>query len=145
MKFHIMGRHKIEKLIPIFAPHIVISIHSKDQESAKVAMNPFTKAILSVQFDDLDGPPGPSWIKVYGQPMLFTEGDAKTIKAFVEAHSKGTDWIICQCGAGISRSSATAAALARWYGQPDTKYFAPPYVPNRLVYRTLLDILMTAT
>ena len=47
----------------------------------------------------------------------------------------------CITRGGISRSAGVAAALSYIITQDDTWVFiAPRYLPNRLVYRTILDI-----
>ena len=48
---------------------------------------------------------------------------------------------ICQCDTGISRSAGTTAALSYIVNQDDAWVFEDRrYMPNRLVYRTLLDV-----
>ena len=50
--------------------------------------------------------------------------------------------VIVHCEAGISRSAATAAALAKHYNGDDRVFWMmPQYNPNKLVYRVLLDVL----
>jgi predicted protein tyrosine phosphatase len=51
------------------------------------------------------------------------------------------DVVIVHCGAGVSRSAGLAAALAKWYNGSDLEFFKPPYAPNMLVYRTMLEAL----
>jgi predicted protein tyrosine phosphatase len=43
------------------------------------------------------------------------------------------------CDAGVSRSPAVAAALARVLKGDDAEYFAGRYRPNTRVYRMLLE------
>jgi hypothetical protein len=51
-----------------------------------------------------------------------------------------TGLVICQCRAGISRSAGVGAALAKYYNLDVEEYFTTSgYVPNLLVFRTLLE------
>jgi hypothetical protein len=59
---------------------------------------------------------------------------------FTKGQREGIDLCICQCDAGISRSAGVAAALSYILTQDDAWVFKDPrYMPNRLVYRTILD------
>jgi hypothetical protein len=73
---------------------------------------------------------------------IFRPYHAKQIlDFFAEGHRRLIHLCICQCDAGISRSAGTAAALSYIETQDDAWVFTDPrYLPNRLVYRTLLDI-----
>ena len=48
--------------------------------------------------------------------------------------------VICQCDAGISRSSGMAAAIAKAFNGEDNWLFEH-YIPNRTVYRKVLEKL----
>ena len=74
---------------------------------------------------------------------LFTIEDAKQILEFTEKYIDSVDFFIVHCGAGISRSSGCAAALSKIYNQTDEDIFTnPEYIPNMLVYRTILEEYM---
>ena len=44
------------------------------------------------------------------------------------------------CEAGISRSAAVAAAIAKLKGLDEAQFFDEPFEPNGLVYRTILEV-----
>lgn len=51
--------------------------------------------------------------------------------------------VIVHCRAGVSRSSATAAALSRIFNGNDDEFWQfPPYTPNELVYYTIMKCQM---
>lgn len=89
-----------------------------------------------MEFPDLDDnyKALPAAAKTYTDDVLFHEGHAKEILAFVEKH-KGVQSIIVQCEGGLSRSVAVKAALAKILNGDETPYDGT----NRLVYQTLLD------
>jgi len=58
---------------------------------------------------------------------------------FVHRHLLDVRRIIVQCDAGLSRSPAVGAALARVLNGDDAEFFGGRYRPNMRVYRTLLE------
>ena len=69
----------------------------------------------------------------------FTPEHAQEILDFLDKVWDKVDYIMVHCLAGMSRSPAVAAAIARIkYGQ-DQFYF-DNYMPNQLVYRTILNV-----
>jgi predicted protein tyrosine phosphatase len=118
---------------------IVISI--TDPKSKPVDLPLFNFEILRLSFHDLDQTyPGHAII-------LFDTDMAHQIKSFVEERMDETlrAWdgliIVVHCEAGISRSAAVAGALSKHFLGDDSKFFRTPYLPNRMVYRTLLNLL----
>ncbi len=81
------------------------------------------------QYEDLDREvPGRS----------FSEADAKAFADFVRNLSGWVDTFICCCDAAQSRSPAVAAAVCRYFGQPDHPIWSDPSVcPNMLVFDLL--------
>ena len=149
-------------------PHIIISINSVG--CGKVDFSPckHRKDILFLQFDDthfndwrlndavhcksfLDGLKESkdklnSHEKEVAENLilrLFNEDQAKEIKNFVDKYKDEVDMIVSQCHAGISRSSAVAAALADYLKVGDSNdYFENnKYCPNYYVYGVLKIIL----
>jgi len=144
MLFRILNRQEAEADLRCAKPHRVISISSSTGKPARVAQNEKTMGVLPLVFDDLDAEPGPSYVAVYGEPILFSSEHAGRIKQFIPVpEAMDCEVIIVHCDAGHSRSPAVAAALAKWMGEDGQeqvmfKYFCP----NRLVYRTLLQHLV---
>lgn len=146
MQFFVFSRPEIERWNPTSAKHVIISINSTGSELAKVVRNEHTLAVSSFVFADLDQEPGPTYRQVYGEPTLFTREHAKAILRF--AQTPGISAIVVHCDAGQSRSAAVAAALSVIYNDGDDRQFwgtdqmygAKMYSPNRLVYRTILNV-----
>ena len=116
---------------PEFARSILISIRSVDSDRAAVAA-PFGDKLF-VEFDDVE-------YAKHGR--IITEEQGKEIAQFVRSHPDA-EVIVCQCEAGISRSAAVAAAILKGNGQDDMPVFKSKlYLPNMLVYRTVLRALM---
>jgi predicted protein tyrosine phosphatase len=89
------------------------------------------KAILRLAFADIECPvPG---------YLLFSTGQAHDILDFVTRHWRRIRTLMVHCRAGLSRSPAVAAAVARLKLGDDSEFFEPPYLPNPWVYRTLLE------
>lgn len=74
----------------------------------------------------------------FPEAALFAPRHARAIWDFVLGHRE-VDRIVVHCDAGVSRSPAVAAALARVLEGDDAEYFAGRYRPNMRVYRMILD------
>lgn len=72
------------------------------------------------------------------EEKIYKPEHAKQVLEFVFKYLDKVNLIICQCDAGISRSSATAAALSKIMKDYDQFYFNH-YCPNSLIYKTILD------
>jgi predicted protein tyrosine phosphatase len=90
---------------------------------------------LRLSFHDLESPQPD-----LPEAKLFTHEDSRSILRFVEKNRSSVRLIVCHCDAGMSRSAGVAAALSRWLQDEDSAFFRH-YVPNRLVYDTLLATL----
>ena len=148
--------------------HVIISINSVG--CGKVDFSPckHRKDILFLQFDDthfndwrlndavhcksfIDGlkdskdklNPNEKEVAEHFILRLFNEDQAKEIKNFVDKYKNEVDMIVSQCHAGISRSSAVAAALADYLQVGDSNYYfeSSKYCPNLYVYGVLKIIL----
>jgi len=92
---------------------------------------------LQLNFYDID-------FTVTGYPGIMcssvTKADGRKIIDFVEKNKNNVDHFVVHCNAGISRSSGIAAALSKIYNGDDSWVFNNyRYVPNMLVYRTIID------
>lgn len=92
--------------------------------------NKHVKAILSLQFDDVD----------YGQVNCITSEDARMIVDFVSKWSNKVNLVIVHCEAGISRSAGVCAALMKIFNGDDFEIFDNSrYAPNMTCYRAVLE------
>ena len=129
MQFLVLGRAEVLTTTPE-VPYVVISITDHGAPQAIVAPSANQRGILRLQFHDAD--------TAQADRVIITEENAQAITDFVQQHRAQAQLIICQCEAGISRSSGVAAALSKWLNGSDAPFFRH-YVPNRLVYRTVLE------
>lgn len=126
-------------------PHVIIGIIEPSEDPIAFAENSSRLAVLSLQFYDLDYNPS-EWgeknakeiVEQYGHG-IFTPTQAIQIINFVEAWKNAAKAIVVHCAAGVSRSSAVAGAISRVLNGSDEKFFGSLYVPNRFVYRTILN------
>jgi len=155
VKFYIVSRDDIEQYNIWQKSHIIVSIRSPGIPKAVVKRTDATKQIVFLEFDDLDERVGPSFARVYGrEPRLFNKDDANLIIEAVKTHVPRV--VICQCEAGISRSSAVALGLDEWINNKPRATIARsrfigdsmhitttrPAVPNFQVYKTIRDVTL---
>jgi predicted protein tyrosine phosphatase len=129
MKFLVLGRADIMTRT-LDVPYIVVSVTDCEAPKAKIAESPQCLDILRLKFHDADVPQS-DWV-------LISEQDARNIVAFIRQHLNTVQAVVCQCEAGMSRSAGIAAALSRWLQDDDTVFFQR-YLPNRYVYRRVLE------
>lgn len=133
--FVVLSRPRI-RYATIAEPYVVVSISDPGDEDAEIAVSPQCRAILRLQFDDVD----PALQSLRGRAPLMMQ-DARIILDFVHQNTadSGVKTIVCQCSMGISRSAGTAAALSRILQGEDAFFFAA-FSPNQHVYTTLLEV-----
>ena len=135
MKIKVLSRLEFEKF-ESKEPYIAISITDPNSEPVIVNGNDDNfQSMLSLQFYDLDKD---TEVFPYSR-FIFNERDAKQILDFVDVYKDNIDMICIHCEAGISRSAGIASALSLIYNGEDQYYF-DHYIPNMLVYRTILDV-----
>lgn len=131
----------------ITEPHVNISIHMPGMPHAELsALATGRQAALFIAFHDLDktslnGQPFNSFDNSESALKLqcITPEQARQIVDFFRAWQAKVNLVVVNCAAGISRSSATAAALAVVAFQEDDFIFCnKKYHPNMLVYRMIL-------
>lgn len=71
------------------------------------------------------------------EDQLFDKKRANLILDFI--NEVEVDMLVVHCEAGVSRSPAIAAVIAKILFNDDSKFFKAPYTPNMHVYRVLLD------
>ena len=94
--------------------------------------------LLQLSFYDLDRLPDPWTHGVDNTIVLFNEDHASKIWDFVDSVWDRVEILLIHCLAGVSRSAAVAAAIAKVKYDDDSLYFKQ-YCPNALVYRTMLN------
>jgi predicted protein tyrosine phosphatase len=114
-------------------PHAVISIHDPGSEPPAIPESAFLRGVLRLSFHDLDRAGGRE------DAVLFTPGHAHEILDFLGRVRGEVEALVVHCEAGISRSAGVAAALSRALFDAD-RFFFEHYVPNPLVYATLLRV-----
>lgn len=126
-------------------PHVTVSIIEPREEPLKFAENKARLAILSINFYDLDYNPE-RWgeketkeiVEQYGHG-IFTPDQAKQIVDFIEVWKAKVEMIVVHCSAGVSRSAGVAGAISLILNGRDEMFFKGRYIPNRFVYRTILN------
>lgn len=117
----------------------IISICISDPGSKSVNIPIDESDVLRLSFYDLDE----KYPSTSPTMVLFNQEMAQQIKTFVEQKLCDNLIIFVSCEAGISRSAGVAGALAKYFNDDDSMFFsnASKYLPNRLVYRLLLNLL----
>ena len=72
--------------------------------------------------------------------ILFHDDQAHDILDFVTHKWDSIDTLMVHCHAGISRSAAVAAAIARLKWEDESEFVEEPYDPNPRVYRILREV-----
>jgi len=72
--------------------------------------------------------------------ILFHDDHAHDILDFVTRNWEDIDTLMVHCDAGISRSSAVAAAIAHFKLGDESEFFDEPFDPNTRVYQTLREV-----
>lgn len=97
--------------------------------------------MIRLSFSDADkvGDVEPAYGMKVEQKNLFCKTQAKQILDFVEKNKDKIEVLMVHCLAGSCRSPAIAAAISKIYTGDDAWYFKAK-TPNRLVYRTILEV-----
>jgi predicted protein tyrosine phosphatase len=133
MDLYVYSRRALEAVQPHEVAHVIISITSGPEDIAHLRRNDQCKGVLRLHFPDAEVASDQ-----FPEAVLFAPADARQIWAFVLGHPE-VQRIVVHCDAGVSRSPAVAAALARILNGDDAEYFAGRYRPNMRVYRMLLE------
>lgn len=91
------------------------------------------KDVFPMKFNDLEKDYSVAGLKYVGPK----QEDLNGLKDFIDKYKDSVEEIIVHCSAGISRSSATAAAIALYLGEDEQRIIWNNYKyrPNRLVYK----------
>lgn len=129
MKFLVWSRKQIEEAPPPRVPYAVVSMRNVGSPRVKIGEGTQCKGVLQVAFDDVDDP------RIGG----ITNEQAREVWAFIKKVRPEIQVLVCQCGEGISRSSAVAAAAFKILFGDDSLYFThAKFRPNLLVHSRIL-------
>ena len=111
-----------------------ISVSSKPDEFP--VLNTIKRmGLLQLCFDDIQFDHKiPMGLKLFDKKLAYD------IIEFVDMHKDNIETLLIHCEAGLSRSPAIAAAIAYKYKIGSPEYYFEKYMPNTLVYKTLLGI-----
>lgn len=149
-KIVVFSRNEIQNMLePPPEPHIVVSINCPDEGAARIRTNNASLGRVSLFFWDLDQLPKAGSFVFNGKDMIPAEdvkeehliktSDAEAIIDLFEAHPE-FETLLVHCTAGISRSSAVAAAAHKIFNGSDEAIFGRRrYRPNMRVYRMVLE------
>jgi predicted protein tyrosine phosphatase len=118
MKIFVYSRSALEAVRPHEVPHVIISITSHPDDVARLRLNEMCSGVLRLSFPDAEVPSD-----LYGETSLFSREQATEIWTFTRQHVAEIERVIVHCDAGVSRSSAIAAALARVLNDDDSEFF----------------------
>lgn len=140
MKILVMGRKSAEQF-KSNENYIMISITSPYSPIADIELKEPLMAILRLSFHDWDTKEKEVVEKTNSleskQMIYFNEDMAKEVLLFVMCYINYVNLIVVHCEAGISRSAGVAGAIAKCFGKDDSYYFKH-YIPNMLVYDTIV-------
>jgi predicted protein tyrosine phosphatase len=145
MEFFVYSRRAVELIDPHEVPHIFISITTPGdpQGLAKLPENQRTLGVLRLSFHDFDSIADDvlkSMEEEEGMKYtLFGPSEADQVVNFVDEHLVYAKALIVHCDAGVSRSPATAASIAKCFYKQDDSMFFKRYHPNMRVYRGILE------
>jgi predicted protein tyrosine phosphatase len=118
-------------------PYIWISIVDPDVQEFEPAKLGWHRGTLQVMFHDISSVEQNTAAARAGY-LAPTEEDAKRIVRFIQKYRDHVEIVAVHCHAGISRSSATAAAISLWLNKHDSGIFADQkYRPNKLLFNLL--------
>jgi hypothetical protein len=123
------------RLLDGVGTHANISIRSPGMISISLPLHAQRQDELFLKFHDVDDRHKEQLMP--SNLVYFDNEMAKQIKAFLEKNIL-VDTLIVNCEAGISRSAGVAAAISK-HLTGDDSFFFKNYLPNRLVYRLLLE------
>ena len=108
-----------------------ISIANTEQDFAEIP-DENREALLQLAFADITTPQ-----EGYN---LFHDDQAHDILDFITTYWDEIETLLVHCDAGISRSSAVAAAIARLKLNDESEFLESPFEPNPKVYRILREV-----
>lgn len=139
MRFHVYSREQMDHMAsnwfpPRPFPHALISIISCGDPEPRLPQP--SRGFMRLVYDDIGDEPFGA-LPLDHWPFIIEQ--ARQVVAFARSLPADTEAILVHCAIGMSRSHATAAALAKGvYGQDDSWHFLQG-APNPRVYRLILE------
>lgn len=141
MEMYIRSRQYVEFAgTGVKKPHVLISFSSPGTRAAEPKPNEEMLDVLFMEFHDTDKDHSVDAFDI--KLVAITREQGREIKEFVETWKDKVEAIVCQCEAGIARSSGAAAAIAVCLdgtGADNDIFRNPKYHPNMKVYRTIMN------
>jgi len=139
MNIYVSSRTKLPKTESLLhkreEDYVIISMRGADERLPFIVLKclrPRRKAALFMKFDDVN--------KDHDGWKTITDEQSAAISEFILRHKDLS--FVCQCDAGISRSSAVAAAISNFFTGDDGEFVkGSRYYPNEIVYSKVLDHL----
>ena len=136
MEIVVKSRDALPEIAGLGAPLAVVSVSDRPDDFPEVPASCDCRGALRLSFDDVE-----AGLDLFadGRPVRpFSAHQARQVAAFVLGLPAEVCALVFQCEAGLSRSPAMAAAVSRSMGLDDLRFFRM-YIPNRLVYRLVLE------
>ena len=131
MNIIILPKYRAEKFEPANRT-IMISVVDPEEPTPNIQFENKFVDIFYLKFHDTDS-------RYSDNYQALSESTALEILVFVKKYVDIIDTIVVHCMAGISRSAGIAAALSDILGMGSQHIFNGPYIPNRHVYRMILN------
>lgn len=127
--------------------HILIQFRTPHMNYPTITYSEKCLDEIKIHCHDIENPPTEFNNKVirdfphfYKEPMIyFSREHALQVLKLAFHYYNAAELCMCQCDAGVSRSTAVAAALSKIFNNDDF-YFFQNYVPNQFIYRTILEV-----
>lgn len=132
MNILILNKYQAEKFEPT-EKTVMISITDPEIDKPNIKHLDKFMDILYLKFSDIDD-------NVAFGCVQMNDEQALKILRFVQQYYLQIDTLVIHCMAGISRSAGVAAALSDILGIGSKSIFNGPYIPNRYIYRKLLNM-----
>lgn len=108
MEIFVYSRGAVERAAPHDVPHVIVSITSSEDDQARIPASPHCRALLRLVFVDAD-----EKSESISEESLFSRAHARAIWSLLEEHLPHIERFVVHCDAGMCRSPAVAAAIAK--------------------------------
>lgn len=134
MEIFVKSRDTLPEMAGLGAPLALVSVSDHPDDFPEVPACD-CRRVLRLSFDDVEGD-----LNFFAghSARPFSAHQARQVAAFVLGLPDDVRTLVFQCEAGVSRSPAMAAAVSRFMGLDDLRFFRR-HMPNRLVYRLTLE------